>query len=130
MPLLKVLADIVWTNNCWSEIRYIWGKGSRTMKEVSFMLNFFDNAICVEYSKSLSGMVCLLNLSGTSFCRTHLVTSIVLSGDGTGNPLRYSWLENPMDRWAWWSAVHGVAKSQAWLSHTHSTFSTDFHFFF
>ena len=31
---------------------------------------------------------------------------------GNGNPLQYSCLENPMDRGAWWAAVHGVAKSQ------------------
>ena len=29
-----------------------------------------------------------------------------------GNPLQCSCLENPMDREAWWSTVHGVAKSQ------------------
>ena len=28
-----------------------------------------------------------------------------------GNPLQYSCLENPMDRGAWWAAVHGVAQS-------------------
>ena len=33
-------------------------------------------------------------------------------GEGNGNPLQYSCLENPMDRGAWWAAVHGVAKSQ------------------
>ena len=33
-------------------------------------------------------------------------------GKGNGNPLRYSCLENPMDRAAWWAAVHGVEKSQ------------------
>ena len=32
-------------------------------------------------------------------------------GKGNGNPLLYSCLENPMDRGAWWAAVHGVAKS-------------------
>ena len=33
-------------------------------------------------------------------------------GGGHGNPLQYSWLENPMDRGAWWATIHGVAKSQ------------------
>ena len=33
---------------------------------------------------------------------------------GNGNPLQYSCLENPMDRKAWWSTVHGVVKS--WTS--------------
>ena len=32
-------------------------------------------------------------------------------GAGTGNPLQYSCLENPMDRGAWRATVHGVAKS-------------------
>ena len=32
-------------------------------------------------------------------------------GEGNGNPLQYSYLRNPMDRGAWWAAVHAVAKS-------------------
>ena len=31
-------------------------------------------------------------------------------GVGSGNPLQYSCLENPMDRGAWWATVHGVTK--------------------
>ena len=31
-------------------------------------------------------------------------------GGGQGNPLQYSWLENPTDRGTWWATVHGVAK--------------------
>ena len=33
-------------------------------------------------------------------------------GGGNGNPLQYSWLENPMDRGIWQAAINGVAKSQ------------------
>ena len=33
------------------------------------------------------------------------------SGEGHGNPLQYSCLENPMDRGAWWATVRGVTKS-------------------
>ena len=33
-------------------------------------------------------------------------------GEGGVTPLQYSCLENPMDRGAWWAAVHGVAKSR------------------
>ena len=40
-------------------------------------------------------------------------------GGGNGNPLLYSCLENPMDRGAWQATVHGVTKSQTWLS-THA----------
>ena len=40
-------------------------------------------------------------------------------GEGSGNPLQYSWMENPMDRGAWWSAVLGVTKSWTQLSEFH-----------
>ena len=45
-------------------------------------------------------------------------------GEGNGTPLQYSCLETPMGRGAWWAAVHGVAKSQTWLS----DFTFTFHF--
>ena len=32
------------------------------------------------------------------------------TGEGNGNPIQYSWLENPMDRGAWWASL-GVAES-------------------
>ena len=32
-------------------------------------------------------------------------------GEGNGNPLQYSYLENPMDREAWQASVHGVEKN-------------------
>ena len=47
-----------------------------------------------------------------------------LYGEGNGTPLQYSSLENPMDRGAWWAAVHGVAKSRTRLS----DFTLTFHF--
>ena len=37
-------------------------------------------------------------------------------GEGHGNPLQHSCLENPMDRGAWWAVVHGMAKSRTRLS--------------
>ena len=40
-------------------------------------------------------------------------------GEENGNPLHYSCLENPMGRGAWWSTVHGIAKSQTQLSKQH-----------
>ena len=33
-------------------------------------------------------------------------------GEGSGNPLQYSWLGNPTERGAWWATVHGIAKNQ------------------
>ena len=37
-------------------------------------------------------------------------------GEGNGNPLQYSCLENSMDGGTWWATVHGVAKSRTRLS--------------
>ena len=42
------------------------------------------------------------------------------SGDRNGNSLEYSCLENSMGRGAWQATVHGVAKSQTWLSNWHT----------
>ena len=47
-----------------------------------------------------------------------------ITGEVNGTPLQYSCLENPMDRGAWWAAVHGVVKSQTRLS----DFTFNFHF--
>ena len=41
------------------------------------------------------------------------MSNILLNGEGSANPLQYSCLENPVDRGAWWAAVHGVA--QSWM---------------
>ena len=57
-------------------------------------------------------------------CDSNLVVSRESIGEGDGTPLQYSCLENPMDGGAWWAAVHGVAKSQTWLS----KFTFTFHF--
>ena len=45
-------------------------------------------------------------------------------GEGNGTPLQCSCLENPMDRGAWWAAVHGVARSRT----RPSDFTFTFHF--
>ena len=52
----------------------------------------------------------------------HFDFSLSCTGEGNGNPLQYSCLENLMDGGAWQAAVHGVAKSRTRLS--------DFTFFF
>ena len=44
-------------------------------------------------------------------------------GEGNGNPLQYSCLENSKDGRAWWATVHGVPKSQTGLSDFTFTFT-------
>ena len=46
------------------------------------------------------------------------------SGEGSGTPLQYSCLENPMDGGAWWAVVHGVPEGRTRLSN----FTFTFHF--
>ena len=50
---------------------------------------------------------------------THLTLSCI--GEGNGNPLQCSCLENPRDRGAWWAAVYGVAHSRTWLKRLSSS---------
>ena len=44
--------------------------------------------------------------------RLHFLFSLSSIGEGNGNPLQYSCLENPRDGGAWWAAVYGVAQSR------------------
>ena len=52
------------------------------------------------------------NAKKCSNYRTIALISHASNGEGNGTPLQYSSLENPVDRGAWWAAVHGVAKSR------------------
>ena len=47
--------------------------------------------------------------------RLHFHFSLSCIGEGNGNPLQCSRLENPWDGGAWWAAVHGVAQSRTQL---------------
>ena len=47
-------------------------------------------------------------------------------GEGNGNPLQYSCLENPMDGGAWWATVHGVTKSRTRLNDLTFTFTLSY----
>ena len=78
-------------------------------------------------------VLCLLGTPGIEvltlnfeFCVfAKLTRPDVVSGEGNGNPLQYSCLENPMDGGAWWAAVHGVARSRVGRL---SDFTFTFHF--
>ena len=58
--------------------------------------------------------------------RLHFHFSLSCTGEGNGNPLQCSCLENPRDRGAWWAAVYGVTQSRTrlkWLSSSSSSSS-------
>ena len=55
--------------------------------------------------------------------RLHFHFSLSCIGEGNGNPLQYSCLENPRDMGAWWAAVYGVAQSRTQLKQLNSSSS-------
>ena len=55
--------------------------------------------------------------------RLHFDFSLSCIGEGNGNPLQYSCLENPRDGGAWWAAVYGVAQSRTRLKRLSSSSS-------
>ena len=57
--------------------------------------------------------------------RLHFHFSLSCIGEGNGNPLQCSCLENPRDRGAWWAAVYGVAQSWTRLKRLSSSSSSN-----
>ena len=53
----------------------------------------------------------------------HFHFSLSCPGEGNGNPLQCSCLENPRDGGTWWAAVYGVAQSRTWLKRLSSSSS-------
>ena len=100
---------------------------------ISHVLVHFSFAEFLKLGLSITGLIfcniCSLLLTGASLV-AHTVKSLpavwetgvhslgweVSPGEGNGNPLLYSCLENPTDRGAWQTAVHGVAKSHTQLN--------------
>jgi len=62
--------------------------------------------------------------------RLHFHFSLSCTGEGNGNPLQCSCLENPRDMGAWWAAVCGVAQSRTRLKRLSSSSSVSFHVIF
>ena len=56
--------------------------------------------------------------------RLYFHFSLSCTGEGNGNPLQCSCLENPRDRGAWWAAIYGVAQSRTRLTRLSSSSSS------
>jgi len=54
--------------------------------------------------------------------RLHFHFSLSCIGEGNGNPLQCSYLENPRDGGAWWAAIYGVAQSRTRLKRLSSIY--------
>ena len=59
--------------------------------------------------------------SSPAFLMMYSAYKLNKHGEGNGNPLQYSCLENPVDIGAWWAAVQRVAQSQTWLKRLSSS---------
>ena len=68
-----------------------------------------------------------LSSSSSRSERLHVPFSLSCIGEGNGNPLQYSCLENPRDGGAWWAAVTGVAQSWTRLKLLSSSNSNALH---
>ena len=75
-----------------------------------------------KITHSFTSFVCGGNSHEIRPLRSYYLDAILLDGEGNGTPLQYSCLENPMDRGAWWAAIHGVTNSQTRL-HFHFSLS-------
>ena len=80
-----------------------------------------DSSLCFIQPSVWHVVLCIQGFPGgsegkASACNVGDMGSIPGSGrspgEGNGNPLQYSCLENSMDRGAWWATVHGVAKTE------------------
>ena len=80
--------------------------------------------VCFEYKLLIRYMICKYCLWFCGLSVYFLLFQYCSVFWGTGTPLQYSCLENPMDGGAWWAPVHGVAKGQTQLS----DFTFTFHF--
>ena len=52
------------------------------------------------------------NFVGKAMSLLFNILSRLVIGEGNGNPIQYSCLENPMDGGAWWAAVYGVVQAR------------------
>ena len=98
------------------------GKAEWGGNPVSWWLGLYFCFVCCLDEVSCTG--CYWWLGDAESCITMGSFVWVLFDTCNGNPLQYSYLENPMDGGAWWAAVHGVAKSRTRLS----DFTFTFHF--
>ena len=80
---------------------------------------------CTILRENSAGLQMGCNISVTSWIFVSRVWCVLFcpSGEGNGNPLQYSCLENPRDGGAWWAAIYGVTQSQTRLKRLSSSSS-------
>ena len=115
-PLLTCLVSALVFECYWSSDSYWHHLGNIMVASLSLLSN---QDRFLPWSRIKQGFPCSSGGKESS-CKVGDMDSIPESGrspgEGNVNPFQYSCLENPMDREAWWATVHGVTKSQLWLS--------------
>jgi len=110
-----------------------WGRGQTEMgnkpwassfseSKLNALFLFKHREIWCKYRTMLTHQILTLDNFLCFYLNKSLIALIIREGNGT--PLQYFCLKNPMDRGAWWAAVHGVTKSRTRLS----DFTFTFHF--
>ena len=80
----------------------------------------------IPWTEEPDGLQSMGSLESAMTERLHFHFSLSCTGEGNGNPLQCSCLENPRDGGAWWAAVYGVAQSRTRLKQLSSSSSSTF----
>ena len=83
----------------------------QSISEKAMALHSSTLAWKIPWMEEPGGLQSMGSLRVDTTERLHFHFSLSCIGEGNGNPLQYSCLENSMDGGAWWASVHGVAKS-------------------
>ena len=82
----------------------------------------------IPWTEEPGGLQPIGSLESDMTERLHFHFLLSCIGEGNGNPLQCSFLENPRDRGAWWAAVYGVAQSRTRLERLSSSSSSIYRF--
>ena len=90
-----------------------------TLLEKAMATHSSTHAWKIPWTEEPGGLQSMGSLSVRHDWATSLYFSLLCIGEGNGNPLQYSCLENLRDGGAWWAAIYGVTQSRTrltWLS--------------
>ena len=106
----------VWTSNRYTLILYYMNQSEKAMATHSSTL-----AWKIPWTEEPGRLQSMGSEESDTTEQLHFHSPLPCIGEGNGNPLQCSCLENPRDGRAWWAAVYGVAQSQIWLKQLSSS---------